>query len=78
MRQLFERLGLASLARRVWPRRLADLRLEDPGEGEAAEPLNGTRQPRGGGSLRGRAAGIALEEPHDAGLAHAIGSQRRR
>jgi hypothetical protein len=76
MRQLFGRLGLAALARRVWPRLLASLRLEGPGEG--ADPLIGARQPLGKGPLRGRSAGVALEEPHDTGLADAIGKPRRR
>ena len=76
MKHLLERLGLGAIARRLWPRVLRDFQLDEPG-GEA-DPLVGTRRPHGGGPLRGRSTGVALEEPLDGGLADAVALHRRR
>jgi hypothetical protein len=75
MKALLESIGLAGLARRIWPRALAELRV-DSGAGDDDEPLVSVREPRPGEPLGGRSAGVALEEPRDIALVNAIGRQR--
>jgi hypothetical protein len=76
MKAFLESLGLAAVARRTWPRVLADLRIDDLGGEGSGDPPTGVPEPRPGVPPGARSAGVALEEPRDTPLADVLGRQR--